>query len=87
MHNDNSEGVGVTITAPLCSLMTGLVSLLVSDVGNYGTAEAYPVIKGRCGAEDYGNKGSLFNTLISVENIHTCSIWLRFMLRICVVYR
>lgn len=32
MHDDNSEGVGVTIAAPLCSLMTGLVSLLASSL-------------------------------------------------------
>lgn len=32
MHNDNSEGVGVTIAAPLRSLMTGLVSLVASSL-------------------------------------------------------
>ena len=58
MHNDNSEGVGVTITAPLHSLMTGLVSLLVSSlvmVVISVTADPHPVIKWYCGADNYEN--------------------------------
>lgn len=39
------------------------------------TAEARPVVKGHCGAEDCGNKASVFNTLLfRGGGIHICII-------------
>lgn len=58
LRDGNSEGVGVAIAAPLHSLMTGLVPLLVCSfvmVVISVTAHAHPAIKWYCGADNYEN--------------------------------
>lgn len=66
MHNDNSEGVGVTIAAPICSLMTGLASSLLMVVIRVQQMLILS-LTGTVELRFYENKGSHFNTLVSVK--------------------